>query len=175
MARHPPTSKKWSWSSHKKNIRSNEERVLNVPKFKHDTFGKRAFAAWASDMELLMLCDEIEAFKRNLKTHLFVKFVTESTLAIWFWRIIVKRPRMLSVQFVVIYKPCKSKPKPWPIPLFCWYPDSMLVSHVATSNGSWCMGIKGEMSGTVCVTFTWYMYIYELFITFVCFVVYSLL
>ena len=28
------------------------------------------------------------------------------------------------------------------------------------SNGSWCMGIKGEMSGTVCVTFTWDMYIY---------------
>ena len=27
-----------------------------------------------------------------------------------------------------------------------------------TSNGSWCMGIKGEMSGTVCVTFTWDMY-----------------
>ena len=45
----------------------------------------------------------------------------------------------------------------------------------STSNGSWCMGIKGEMSGTVCVTFTWYMYIYELFIAFVCFVVCSLL
>ena len=30
----------------------------------------------------------------------------------------------------------------------------------STSNGSWCMGIKGEMSGTVCVTFTWYLYIY---------------
>ena len=44
-----------------------------------------------------------------------------------------------------------------------------------TSDGSWCMGIKGEMSGTVCVTFTWYMYIYELFIAFVCFVVCSLL
>ena len=44
-----------------------------------------------------------------------------------------------------------------------------------TSNGSWCMGIKGEMSGAVCVTFTWYMYIYELFIAFVCFVVCSLL
>ena len=29
-----------------------------------------------------------------------------------------------------------------------------------TSNGSWCIGIKGEMSGTVCVTFTWYIYIY---------------
>ena len=39
------------------------------------------------------------------------------------------------------------------------------------------MGIKGEMSGTVCVTFTWYMYIYiyELFIAFVSFVVCSLL
>ena len=50
-----------------------------------------------------------------------------------------------------------------------------LSSPSATSNGSWCMGIKGEMSGTVCVTFTWYMYIYELFIAFVCFVVCSLL
>ena len=28
-----------------------------------------------------------------------------------------------------------------------------------TSNGSWCIGIKGEMSGTVCVTFTWDIYI----------------
>ena len=49
------------------------------------------------------------------------------------------------------------------------------VNTDSTSNGSWCMGIKGEMSGTVCVTFTWYMYIYELFIAFVCFVVCSLL
>ena len=31
-------------------------------------------------------------------------------------------------------------------------------SNTNTSNGSWCMGIKGEMSGTVCVTFTWDMY-----------------
>ena len=57
-----------------------------------------------------------------------------------------------------------------------------LLSRVCTtSNGSWCMGIKGEMSGKVCVTFTWdmyiyiYIYIYELFIAFVCFVVCSLL
>ena len=50
-----------------------------------------------------------------------------------------------------------------------------ILNH--TSNGSWCIGIKGEMSGTVCVTFTWdiYIYIYELFIAFVCFVVCSLL
>ena len=68
-------------------IRSNEERVLKVPKFKHDTFGKRAFAvygplAWNCLPKEIRLCDEIEAFKRNLKTHLFVKFVNESTLTI---------------------------------------------------------------------------------------------
>ena len=34
------------------------------------------------------------------------------------------------------------------------------ASNGLTSNGSWCMSIKGEMSGTVCVTFTWDMYIY---------------
>ena len=35
-----------------------------------------------------------------------------------------------------------------------------LWPHWNTSNGSWCIGIKGEMSGTVCVTFTWDIYIY---------------
>ena len=35
-----------------------------------------------------------------------------------------------------------------------------------TSNGSWCIGIKGEMSGTVCVTFTWDIYIYMNFYSF---------
>ena len=105
----PSKSKRYS-------IRSNEERVLKVPKFKHDTFGKRAFAvygplAWNCLPKEIRLCVEIEAFKRNLKTHLSVKFVNESTLAIWFWRIIVKRPRMLSAQFVALYKPCKPKPK----------------------------------------------------------------
>ena len=59
-----------------------------------------------------------------------------------------------------------------------WVNTIQLISCIQkkkTSNGSWCMGIKGEMSGTVCVTFTWYMYIYELFIAFVCFGVCSLL
>ena len=37
---------------------------------------------------------------------------------------------------------------------------SSCCNNEQTSNGSWCMGIKGEMSGTVCVTFTWYIYIY---------------
>ena len=32
--------------------------------------------------------------------------------------------------------------------------------NISPSNGSWCIGIKGEMSGTVCVTFTWDIYIY---------------
>ena len=108
----PSKSKRYS-------IRSNEERVLKVPKFKHDTFGKRAFAvygplAWTCLPKIIKLYDEIEAFKRNLKTHLFVKFMNAFTLAIWFWRIIVKRPRMLSAQFVMLYKPCKPKPKPKP-------------------------------------------------------------
>ena len=35
-----------------------------------------------------------------------------------------------------------------------------LQCQEVTSNGSWCIGIKGEMSGTVCVTFTWDIYIY---------------
>ena len=54
-------------------------------------------------------------------------------------------------------------------------PGTKMASNRETSNGSWCMGIKGDMSGTVCVTFTWDMYTYELFIAFVCFVVCSLL
>ena len=43
--------------------------------------------------------------------------------------------------------------------LFGWL-INLTCSTGRTSNGSWCMGIKGEMSGTVCVPFTWYMYIY---------------
>ena len=39
----------------------------------------------------------------------------------------------------------------------------------STSNGSWCMGIKGEMSGTVCVIFTWDMYIYIWVVYSLCF------
>ena len=49
-------------------VRSNEERVLKVPKFKHDTSDKRAFAvygplAWNCLQKEIRLCDEIEAFK----------------------------------------------------------------------------------------------------------------
>ena len=36
----------------------------------------------------------------------------------------------------------------------------LIWRHINTSNGFWCIGIKGEMSGTVCVTFTWDIYIY---------------
>ena len=80
---HPSKGKRYS-------IRFIEECALNVPKFKHDTSSKRAFAVygplpWNCLPKEIRLCDEIEAFKQNLKTHLFVKFVNESTLAIWFW------------------------------------------------------------------------------------------
>ena len=44
-----------------------------------------------------------------------------------------------------------------------------VASMTPTSNGSWCMGIKGEMSGTVCVTFTWDMYIYIWVVYSLCF------
>ena len=101
---HPSKSKRYS-------IRSNEERVLKVPKFMHDTFGERACAvygplAWDCLPKEIRFCNGIEAFKRNRKTHLFVKFVNDSTLAIWFWGIIVK----LFAQFVALYKPGKPKP-----------------------------------------------------------------
>ena len=42
----------------------------------------------------------------------------------------------------------------------CWHKFVDAAKTDRTSNGYWCMGIKGEMSGTVCVTFTWDMYIY---------------
>ena len=139
----PSKSKRYS-------TRSNEERVLKVPKFKHDTFGKRAFAvygplAWNCLPKEIRLCDEIEAFKRNLKTHLFVKFVNESTLANWFWRIIVKRPRMLSAQFVALYKPCKPKPKPKQSCILMYY-LWLWNSHIACSIGtSICTMIQGAL------------------------------
>ena len=43
---------------------------------------------------------------------------------------------------------------------FCKIAWCLLWFMKYTSNGSWCIGIKGEMSGTVCVTFTWDIYIY---------------
>ena len=67
----------------------NEKCVLKASKFKHDTFGKRAFAVygpltWDCLPNEFRLCDEIEAFKRNMQTHRFVISVNESTLAFWF-------------------------------------------------------------------------------------------
>ena len=38
--------------------------------------------------------------------------------------------------------------------------EKQVTLNEFTSNGFWCIGIKGEMSGTVCVTFTWDIYIY---------------
>ena len=81
MARHLPTSKKWSSHQKKKrySTRSNEERIMEVPKFKHGTFGKRAFAVygpleWDCLPKEIKLCDKTEAFKRNLKTHFLLLF-----------------------------------------------------------------------------------------------------
>ena len=86
-------------------MRSSDECLLRVPKIKHSTFGGRTFAvcgprAWSSLPSELRKCEEIYAFKRSLKTHLFVKFVNESYLVICKH---VKRPRMLSAQLVALY------------------------------------------------------------------------
>ena len=75
---------------------------------------------------------------------------------------------------------CGSKQRRADHTKYIWYVAThgqSVITTELTSNGSWCIGIKGEMSGTVWVTFTWdiYIYIYELFIAFVCFVVCSLL
>ena len=57
-----------------------------------------------------------------------------------------------------------------------WTVKPTIFNHnEQTSNGSWCIGIKGEMSGTVCVTFTWDMYIYDWCLAPFFFVVCSLL
>ena len=53
--------------------------------------------------------------------------------------------------------PCKNFHMP---SQYLWALYLLMYNVMKTSNGSWCMGIKGEMSGTVCVTFTWDMYIY---------------
>ena len=66
-------------------------------------------------MELLpkeiRLCDEIEAFERTLNKdssfRQICKWVYSCNLI---WRIIVKRPGMLSAQFMMLHKPCKPKP-----------------------------------------------------------------
>ena len=112
--RSTPSKSKWY------SIRPNKEIALKVPKFKHDTFGRRAFVvygslAWICLPKEIRLCDEIKALKQNLKTHLCIKLVNESTLATGFWRIIGKRPRMLYARFMALYKLCKlnlTKPNP---------------------------------------------------------------
>ena len=62
--------------------RLNNSCLLKVPKVK-TTSGKRAFAVngptkWNELPSDLRLCDEIEVFKRKLKTHIFTRFVNES-------------------------------------------------------------------------------------------------
>jgi hypothetical protein len=64
----------------KYNMRSNHTRTLVVPKFKCITFGKRSFAVagpllWNSIPQDLRIIDNAEHLKKQLKTHLFRKFV----------------------------------------------------------------------------------------------------
>ena len=101
----------------KHSMSANEACVLKVPKFKHGTFCKHAFTvcgplAWNCLPKVIRLCDEIEAFKWTLKTHLFIKFVKWVYSCNLNWIIFVKPPRMFHTQFVVLYRPCKPQTKP---------------------------------------------------------------
>ena len=58
---------------------------------------------------------------------------------------------IISMQLEVLHVQCQ---------VSTYHADVHVICHNQTSNGSWCIGIKGEMSGTVCVTFTWDIYIY---------------
>ena len=60
-------------------LRSNSFDLLMIPKFKLDSFGKRAFAAsgpiiWNSLPKALKKCKTINSFKNELKTFLFRKY-----------------------------------------------------------------------------------------------------
>ena len=101
------------------------------------------------------------------------KLLSEAMVVSLPTHICVTRPQWVKKGFVFEFMTMRR------VPSAQTHVDQLIVTEwcwkYMTSNGSWCMGIKGEMSGTVCVTFTWYMYIYELFIAFVCCVVCSLL
>ena len=60
------------------------------------------------------------------------------TLAIWFWRIIVKHPRMLSAQFVAPYKPCKPKPKPLDWQILCTAASDFESVHMSFNHPGCC-------------------------------------
>ena len=69
-------------TSSRYSLRSNSACVLMVPRFRCDTFGKRAFAVagpmlWNSLPQAIRSCDDVDAFKRDLKTYLFTKFTSE--------------------------------------------------------------------------------------------------
>ena len=69
-----------------------------------------------------------------------------------------------------LWLPKRPKPK-WSQAFWSKWPHIKI-----TGNRSWCMGIKGEMSGMVCVKFTWDMYIYiYIYIYSLCFSCCSLL
>ena len=64
------------------NLRSNDEVTLIIPRFKHTTLGRRAFSVnapclWNSLPKALRSLDNLEHFKKGLKTHLFTKFMNE--------------------------------------------------------------------------------------------------
>ena len=92
----------------------------------------------------------------SLKFVLKVRINNIPTLVqIMAWRRPGDKPSSEPVMVSLLTHICITRPQ-WVN--LCWLYG--VDSKQMTSNGSWCIGIKGEMSGTVCVTFTWDIYIY---------------
>ena len=69
-------------TSDRYHLRSNQAITLRVPKYRHDTFGGRAFAVhgpsqWNNLPKGIRLIKNFDAFKSELKTHFFKKFVND--------------------------------------------------------------------------------------------------
>ena len=92
----------------------------------------------------------------------------QSTLAIWFWRIIVKRPRMLSAQFVALYKYCKLKINLKTIDSYAsrWIVNKVDPNYDAYRRQKWsigsCIGHKyvcvNEVGCRIVALKSWYLY-----------------
>ena len=119
-------------------MRSNEACVLKVPRFKHDTFCKQAFIvcgplAWNCLPKENRLCDDIEAFKQSLKTHLFAKFV--KLLRVYYPYRHVKIPQCRYMEHELKYIKCYDQKHiaPWAI---CYNPP--LVRNKPLGGPAYC-------------------------------------
>ena len=66
----------------KRNLRSSTDRRLVVPKYNLESYGRRSFSVsapllWNNLPQSLRLCESLDCFKSELKTHLFRNAYTD--------------------------------------------------------------------------------------------------